>query len=275
MAVQDNKPQIQSVLNRLAALPANILTKFAVTDGSNNTTYPLLEELLAASISWVEDQAATAFNSSAFYNTDNFELYDGNTTNQIVVRKRPVLSVQALQVVTPILGFTRVYTPQEIKTYVKQGVLKVFTYKLAVEQALLQTLDYQAWGNLFPPLPQAVQLAYTYGYPLFDPARAANPTGPATSFDGGLTWVAGDQREPEMMNWLANLQQAAICDCCAAFLGECAGLARGVIQSVSFDGYSRSLAGNPFAQELQALVQRRDMLMGRRKRQFYMATLGV
>lgn len=270
MAVQDNKPQLQSVLNRLAALPPAILAKFTPDNGN---TYPLLSELLGQSVAWVEDIAATSFNSTAFYSTSNFELYDGNTTNQIVVRKRPVLSVQALQVVTPILGFTRVYTPEEIKTYAKQGVLKVFTYKLAIEQALLQTIDYQAWGNLFPPLPQAVQLAYTYGYPLFDPALNTGQGG--TSFDGGITWLLGDQREPEMMNWLANLQQAAICDCCAAFLAEAAGLGRGIVQSVSFDGYSRGLAGAPFASEIQALVERRDMLLNRRRRPFYMATLGV
>lgn len=270
MAVQDNKPQLTSVLNRLQGLPPNVLARFQAADAS----YPLLEELLAASISWVEDEATTAFNSTAFYNLDNFELYDGNTTNQIVIRKRPVLSIQALQVVTPILGFTRVYTPQEIKTYVKQGVVKVFTYKLAVEQALLQTIDYQAWGNLFPPLPQAVQVAYTYGYPLFDPDQFG--VGDAgTSFDGGITWVAGDQREPEMVNWLKNLQQAAICDACAAFLGEAAGLGRGLVASVGFDGYSRSLSNAPFASEAQALSDRRDLLLKRRKRLFHMATLGV
>lgn len=273
MAAQDNKPQLQSVLNRLASLPSDILAKYTPDGGA---TYPAISEMLAQAISWVEDEAATAFNSNGFYNTSNFELYDGNTTNQIVIRKRPVLSVQALQVVTPILGYTRVYTPQEIKTYAKQGVLKVFTYKLAVEQALLQTIDYQAWGNLFPPLPQAVQLAYTYGYPLYDPSSTnVTPNGPATSFDAGMTWVAGDQREPEMMNWLANLQEAAILQTKAAFLAECAGLGRGIVQSVSFDGYSRGLAGQPFASEIQWALQRRDELMGRRKRQFYMATLGV
>jgi len=269
MAVQDNRPQVQSVLNRMAALPSTILSRFT----SDGTTYPVITEILAQAVAWVEDQAATAFNSNAFYNTSNFELYDGNTTNQIIVRKRPVLSIQALQVVTPILGYTRVYTPQEIKNYVKEGALKVFTYKLAVEQALMQTIDYQAWGNLFPPLPQAVQLAYTYGYPLYDPT-AGGGVG-ATSFDGGITWVPGDQREPEMMNWLTNLQEAATCQACAAFLAEAAGLGRGMVQSVSFDGYSRGLAQAPFASEIQYFVQRRDELLARRKRQFYMATLGV
>ena len=73
--------------------------------------------------------------------------------------------MQNLEVVTPILGYIRVYTPEEIKDYQKQGAIKVFTYKLAVEQALMQSVDFQAWGSLFPPLPQAVQLAYTWGYP--------------------------------------------------------------------------------------------------------------
>jgi hypothetical protein len=274
MAIEDNRPQITEVLGRLAALPPSLLERFAQVTGGN-TSYPLLEDLLAKSISWVEDEATTAFNSTAFYNNERLELYDGNTTNQIVVRNRPVLSVQKLQVVTPILGYTRVYTEEEIKDYVKQGIVKVFTYKLAVEQALLQTIDYQAWGSLFPPLPQAVQIAYTYGYPLYDPASTAvSPHGPATSFDGGITWEVGDQREPKLNNWLANLKEAAVCNACAQFLGQAAGLARGVVSSVSFDGYARGFSGNPFQAEVEALLARRDELMQRRKRRFAMATIG-
>lgn len=306
MSVQDNRPQLQSVLNALSALPASILAPFAGEGG----TYPLLQEKLDQAIAWVEDQATTAFNGTWLpYNGVDaqlgindpeqgatgpvntyatlkdgtkvgLELADGNTTNQVLTRKKPVTDVAMLQVTTPILGYTRVYTAAEIKSYVRQGVLKVFTYKLAVEQALLQTIDYQAWGNLFPPLPQAVQIAYCYGFPVIDLESSANDTvtgepinGMATSLDGGHEWFAGDQRDPELSNWLTNLQEAAICQCCAQFLSQSAGLSRGLVGSVSFDGYSRSLAQSPFQGEIQAFTARRDELMGRRKRRFTMSTI--
>ncbi|MGH3261173.1 MAG: hypothetical protein ACRDNS_04170 [Trebonia sp.] len=305
MAVQDNRPQLSSVLNALASLPASILAPFAQGD-----TYPLLQERLDQAIAWVEDQAASAFNGTwlpyngvdaqlGINNPDQgatgpvntyatlrdgtkvgLELADGNTTNQVLTRKRPVIDVAMLQVTTPILGYTRVYTSAEIKSYVRQGVLKVFTYKLAVEQALLQTIDYQAWGNLFPPLPQAVQIAYCYGFPTYDPESDANDAitglpidGTATSLDGGHSWFAGDQRDPELNNWLTNLREAAVCQACALFLSQSAGLSRGMVGSVSFDGYSRSVAQSPFQTEIQAFTQRRDELMGRRKRAFTMSTI--
>jgi hypothetical protein len=319
MAVQDNRPQIDQVLRRLAALPASLLTPFAVVQG-DVTTYPTIEEMLDDSISWIEDQATTSFNcrylpvtqegvalnpapqgtqgegqeilergfklppGQGFFEGEEvgYEAHDGNTTNQITTRKRPICHIAALQVVTPILGYTRVYTAEEIKNYVKEGVVKVWTYKLAVEQALLQTIDYQAWGSLFPPLPQAVQIAYAYGYPLFDPECTvlkgpkgeALAEGPATSYDGGRTWHAGDIRDPEQLNWLRNLQQAVVCNAAAEFLGQCAGLGRGFVTSVSFDGYSRGMASNPFQSEIEALLGRRDELMGRRKRRFVMGTIG-
>lgn len=306
MSVQDNRPQLQSVLNALASLPASLLAPFAGEGG----TYPLLQEKLDQAIAWIEDQASTAFNGTWLpYNGVDaqlgindpeqgatgpvntyatlkdgtkvgLELADGNTTNQVLTRKRPVTDVAMLQVTTPILGYTRVYTAAEIKNYVRQGVLKVFTYKLAVEQALLQTIDYQAWGNLFPPLPQAVQIAYCYGFPVIDLESTANDAvtgdpinGMATSLDGGHEWFAGDQRDPELSNWLTNLQEAAICQCCAQFLSQSAGLSRGLVGSVSFDGYSRSLAQSPFQGEIQAFTARRDELMGRRKRRFTMSTI--
>ena len=156
-------------------------------------------------------------------------------------------------------------------------MVKVWTYKLAVEQALLQTIDYQAWGSLFPPLPQAVQIAYAYGYPLFDPEHefgGAVGAAEGTSYDGGRTWHQGDIRDPEQMNWLRNLQQAAICNAAAEFLGQAAGLGRGVVTSVSFDGYSRGFAGSPFASEIESLMSRRDELLGKRKRRFLMGTIG-
>lgn len=319
MAVIDNRPQISQVLQRLAGLPAALLTPYEVREGQV-TTYPILEEQLDDSISWVEDQATTAFNcrylpvlqegvaleplpkgeqgegkeiaergftlpnGESFQEGEEvgYEVFDGNTTNQVVLRKRPALHVAQVQVVTPILGYTRVYTPEEIKLYVKEGILKIWTYKLAVEQALLQTIDYQAWGSLFPPLPQAVQVAYCYGFPLFDPEceklknAEGKPlsTGPGTSFDGGRTWKVGDRRDPELSNWLRNLQEAAVCNAAAQFLAQSVGLARGVVSSVGFDGYSRGFAGAPFQQEIERLLARRDELMERRKRRYVMGTIG-
>lgn len=319
MAVIDNRPQISQVLGRMAALPAAILSRFEVRQGTV-TVYPLLEELLEDSIAWVEDQATTSFNCRYLPVTQEgvaleplpegeqgegkeilergftlpagqgfedgeevgYEVFDGNTTNQVVLRKRPIAHIAQIQVVTPILGYTRVYTPEEIKNYVKEGVVKIWTYKLAVEQALLQTVDYQAWGSLFAPLPQSVQVAYAYGYPLYDPEceKLQNvlgqplPAGPGTSYDGGRTWKVGDRRDPEQSNWLKNLQQAAVCNAAAEFLGQAAGLARGFVSSVSFDGYSRGFAGNPFQTEIESLLARRDELMSRRKRRFAMATIG-
>lgn len=268
MAVQDNRPQLSWLTDHLASVPAAVMAPYLA---EGNT---LLQRLLDASIAWVEDLAATSFNPQ-IYTIAKPDRYDGNTTNQIVLRKRPILSIQQLQVVTPILGYTRVYTPEEIKSYAKQGVLKVFTYKLAVEQALLQTVDYQAWGSLFPPLPQAVELAYTYGYPQFDPdSTAVTPNGPATSFDGGITWEPGDQRDPELNNWLSNLQQAAVCDAAASFLAQVARGSTGFVTSVSFDGYSRSLNTEAFGAQVTSLIKRRDELMRRRRRQFYMSTVG-
>lgn len=313
MAVQDNRPQINQVLQRIAALPSALLTPFQQVEG-DIITYPLIEELLDQSIAWVEDKATTSFNcrylpvtaegvrqkpgeggtileagfllgkGEGFTEGEEvgFEVFDGNTTNQVTTRKRPLLYVAGVQVVTPILGYTRVYTREEIKAYVKEGILKIWTYKLAVEQALLQTVDYQAWGNLFPPLPQAVQVAYAYGFPLFDPECTklkgalgeTLPTAAGTSYDGGRTWKVGDRRDPELVNWLKNLQEAAVVNAAAMFLGQAATLSRGVVSSVSFDGYSRGFAGNPFQFEIERLEARRDELMERRKRRFVMATIG-
>ena len=72
------------------------------------------------------DAAATSFDPAT-----TIERRDGNATNEITLFKRPALECIGLTVETPILGYTRVYTPEEIKTYVKQGIIKVFTYKLA------------------------------------------------------------------------------------------------------------------------------------------------
>lgn len=248
----DNRPSLRDVRYQLYGTP-NLA---AVPDA-------VLQRLLDASIAWVEDVCTTSFNGRA---AD--ELYDGNTTNALTVRKRPVTSVQTVETQTPILGFTRVYTPDEIKLYVKQGFLKIFTYKLAVEQAMLNTLDYQAWGTIFPPLPQNVHVRYTYGYPQYDPDTNQ------TTFDGGTTYVAGDKRDPELVNWLINLQQAAVCDAAGSFLAQTAGLGVGVVTGVSFDGYSRQNNPGAYGTQVTALITKRDELLARRRRQFVMATIG-
>ena len=247
MAYIDNRPDVARLKRTLtgANLPA---------------ADTVLQELLDASIAWVEDVCTTRFNGLAID-----ELYDGNSTNAITIRKRPVTSVQTQ---TPILGYRRVYTPDEIKLYVKQGFLKIFTYKLAAEQAMLNTLDYQAWGTIFPPLPQNVHVRYTYGYPQYD--AGANQT----TFDGGVTSLPGDLRDEELKNWLTSLQQAVVCDAAACYLAQTAGLTVGVVTGVSFDGYSRQNNPGAYGPQVTALITRRDELLKRRRRQFMMATIG-
>lgn len=310
MAVINNEPTVQQVLNRIASLPASLLAPYEQGAGS----YPLLEELLARSIAWVEDEATTAFNCrflpiepegisvqtegggdvviegeeelEGFFTLEDgtqvgYETHDGNTTNQLVLHKRPVLHVAQFQLVTPILGYVRVYKQNELKVYMREGVVKIWTYKLATEQALMQTIDYQAWGSLLPPLPQAAQVAYCYGFALYDPecTKVTGPKkepladGPATSLDGGHTWRPGDRRDPTLSTWLSELQEAAICNTALMFLSQAVGLARGLASSVSFDGYSRGLAQTPFAAEAAALQARRDELLNRRRRRFSMATI--
>ena len=89
-----------------------------------------------------------------------------------------------------------------------------------------------------------------------------------------LTSEAGDTRDPNSNNWLINLQQAAVCDAAACFLAQSAGLGVGLVTSVSFDGYSRGLNPNAFSEQVKALIARRDELLKRRKRAFYMSSVG-
>lgn len=258
MPALDNRPPLGLLLDKLAGVPKTVMTAY------EPPFYPLLQQLLDASIAWVETEATVRFNPVRL--TD--EPYDGNGTNKLTLRKRPILSVQGVRVETPILGYNRVYTPAEIQVYPKQGQIMVFTYKLAVEQALIQTIDTQAWASLFPPLPNAVKVSYTYGFPQYDPQTDQ------TSVDGGVTWTPSDTRDPELVNWMTALQQAALCDAAASFLAQSAGLAVGLLTSVSFDGYSRSSNPAAFGAQVQALVDQRDKLMARRKRQFYMSVGG-
>lgn len=251
MAVPTNRPSIDRLKRQLTGLPK--------LDSYSDL---FLQELLSASIAWVEEEATTSFDPVVI-----IEKRDGNATNQMTLFKRPVLDLMSLSVQTPILGYTRVYTAEEIKNYVKQGIVKVFTYKLAVEQALLRTVDYMAWGTLFPPLPQSVVIEYSYGYPVYD--EDLNQT----TFDG-VTWDAGDLRDLQLVRNLAQLQQAAVIDAAASLLGQVGGLSVGTLASVSFDGYSRGLNPQAYGSQVQALIAKRDELMARRKRLFHMATIG-
>lgn len=272
MTYIDNRPPLGKLLDRLSSVPAAVMAHFDPPD------YVPLQDLLDDAIADVQDLCATSFNARMVV-----ERYDGNTTNQILTRKRPACQVFQLKVETPILGYTRVYNADEIKLYRKQGAVKVFTYKLAVEQALLQTVDYQAWGSLFPPLPQAVVLTYAYGYPQYDPDADLTTTngGTAVTIEGpdhlpaSLPSIsAGDTRDPQEQDWLRQLQNAAVLIAGANFLQQAAGLAVGLAQSVSFDGYSRSLNPAAFVTQGQAMQAQADKILGRRRRGFQMATLG-
>lgn len=258
MTVIDNRPPLADLLDRLSGVPASVMEQFGPP------AYGPLQQMLDRAIADVEDQAGTFFNA-----TSVFEERDGNGTNRMVLRKRPAISVQRIAVETPILGYTRVYEPDEIKLYAREGVVMVFTYKLAVEQALISHVDYQAWGSLFPPLPRAVKITYVAGYPAYDPELDQ------TSLDAGATWVAGDQRDPTLKDTLATLRDAAVSKAGAAFLGKAAPLAVGLTQSVSFDGYSRSFNPAAFSAQAQAWSEHADSLMKRRKRMIMSSTLGA
>lgn len=220
----------------------------------------LLDELLQASIAWIEDECSTCFDGRAIT-----ELYDGNGTNGLALRLKPITSVSLVEVDLPVLGLHRVYTQDEIKVYELQGRISIFTYKLQAEQAHL-FLDAQVYGNIFPTLPQCVRVSYTYGFPLYD--ADANKT----SVDGGTTWVDGDTRDPRLVNRMRQLQQAAICDAAASFLAQTARQAAGVVASVSFDGFSKSMNPQAYGPVVEDLVQKRDALMERNKRRMILTS---
>lgn len=228
-----------------------------------------LQELLEASIAWVEDICTTSFDPTVVdpeSDPAGDSLYDGNGTAHLTLRKRPILKVNTVMVTLPVLALTRVYTPEEIKVYAKQGQIRVFTYKLMVEYAMLR-LDDQIYGNVFPALPQCVHVGYVYGFPLYDPDQEK------TSLDG-VTWTAGDTRDRELVNWCKNLQQAALCDAAASYLAQVAALGQGLITSVSFDGFTQSMNPTAYGAQVTALVERRDALLKRRRRAFHLTTIG-
>lgn len=256
MAFDDNRPTVARLKTLLKNAP-----------GLADFTDPELKDLLDDAIAYVEDELDTSFNGVA-----RDDRFDGNTTNAMLMRVRPITSVTLLEVETPILGYIRTYTPDEVKQYRRQGFLKVFTWKLAVEQVLFNTLDYQAWGTIFPPLPQAVHIVYTYGYPQYD--AAANKTLLGTRLDASTVVVDGDHRDERELKWLRTMQRAALLTAGANFVGQQAGLGAGYIQSVSFDGFSQSTSPNGMIAIAQAWSEEAGKLLGKRKRPFAMATIG-
>lgn len=251
MAFEDNRPKVDRLQLKLKGWPD--LASWSSTD---------LQEELDDAISWIEDLCTTSFNGLELE-----ERYDGNTTNALLMRVRPITSVVLLQVETPILGYIRTYTPEEVKTYRRQGFLKVFTYKLAVEQVIFNTLDYQAWGTIFPPLPQAVRTIVTYGYPQYDEDQVKTRLAPNVVVDG-------DVRDKREQNHVRQLRKAAVCHAAASILGEQAGLPAGYVQSVSFDGYSRSQNAAGLEAQVNRLMAERDEILKRRRRRFAIATIG-
>jgi hypothetical protein len=223
----------------------------------------LLDDMLAASIFWAEDQARTRFNGREIV-----ELYDGNGTTGLGLRRWPIGRVREVRVSLPVLALDRAYTGEEIKTYRFQGRLTIFTYKLAAEHASLH-LDRHVYGNILPPIPQCVKVTYTYGFPQYDPDQLR------TTFDGGATFEVGDTRDPLDERHVNQLQQAVICDAAASFLGQAAALGVGLVQSVSFDGFSETMNAQAYGPVVEALITRRDALIARRKRRMSLVTTGA
>ena len=238
-----------------------LLRSLKGTDSLADADPALLDELLDASIAWVEDKASTTLDPEKVT-----ELRDGNGSNQITVFRWPLTSVQKVEVKLPVLALNRVYLPDEIKVYREQSIVQVFTYKLAAEHVSLH-LDQQVYGNLFPSLPQCVTIEYTSGFPLYD------KTSNQGSLDG-QTWVPGNPQTSREKIWLTQLQQAAVCDAAASYLAQTARLHAGVIASVSFDGYSQSTDTQAYGAAVTSLIERRDELIAGRKRRFMLATGG-
>lgn len=251
MALKDNRPDVARLRRQLTSTP-----------GLADVSDEVLQEQLDASIAYVEDVVGGPFNGR-----QKTEVRDGNGTSELSLFHRPVTSVSLVEVSLPVLALTRTYTADEVKVYGLQGRIRIFTYKLAVEQATLY-LDQQVNGNIFPMLPQCATITYTYGFPQHD--DVAN----VTSLDGGVTTTPGDTRDPMMVNRLAQVQQAAVADAAASYLAQTAALGVGVVTSVSFDGFSKGLNPQAYGPQVEALVQRRDLLLERNKRRFILSSTG-
>lgn len=251
MAFKDNRPDVARLRRQLTGTPG-------LVDVSDQG----LQELLDASIAYVEDMVGGGFNGAA-----TTELRDGNGTSSMTLMHRPATSVSLIEVDLPVLGLRRTYTAAEVKLYPLPGRVEIFTFKLAAEQATLY-LDQQVNGNIFPTLPQCVRIVYTYGFPQYDPVAAA------TSFDGGATSQPGNLIDPTLTRRLTQVQQAAVCDAAASYLAQVAALGVGTVTSVSFDGFSQALNPQAYGPQVQALVERRDALLERNKRKFILSSTG-
>jgi hypothetical protein len=254
-----NKPSLDRLIRRLqvaaqAADVAGLGIDLSAVDPD------VLVEMLEASTFYVEDQANTLFDGRQFV-----EKYDGNGTNGLALRRWPIGQVREVKVELPVLALSRVYTASEVKTYRFQGRITIFTYKLAAEQASLH-LDQQLYGNIFPTLPQCVTVTYTAGFPRYD------VDADLTTWDNGVTSEPGDTRDPLDERHVRLLAEAATCDATASFLAQASRLGIGTVQSVSFDGYSRSMNPQAHGPTIEALVNRRDELLGRRRRGFILSS---
>ena len=247
----DNRPQLDRLRRQLTG-----------AEGIDDVDDEVLDELLDASIAWVEDVVGGGFNGRQIT-----EVRDGNGTAELSLFHRPITSVSLVRVSLPVLALDRTYTASEVKVYALQGRIRIFTFKLAAEQATLY-LDQQVNGNIFPTLPQCVTVTYTAGFPQYDPALDQ------TSLDGGVTWTPGDTRDPQLVMRLRQVQQAAVCDAAASYLAQLGALGVGTVTSVSFDGFSKALNPQAYGPQVEALVQRRDMLLERTKRKFILSSTG-
>lgn len=265
MALPSNRPPVERLERRLAGLPDSQL---AAVDPVT------LAEMLDVCIGEIEEKTNTLFDGIAWT-----ELYDGNGQNALMLRRQPVTSVQLVQVSLPVLALNRTYQPDEIKLYRDEGYLSIFTYKLQAEQASLH-LDQQINGNIFPSLPQCVTITHTWGFARYDPDLDI------TSYDGGTvvngtpdqkgaTVLAGDQRTPAEKRWLQRLQEAATLDAAASYLAQVAAQGGGLFTAVSFDGFSQSLSGNPYATAIENMITRRDELLNYRRRGYWTSTAGA
>jgi hypothetical protein len=250
MALLDNRPNVARLRRQLTGADLT-----GVSD-------EVLQELLDASIAYVEDVVGGPFNGR-----QATEVRDGNGTSELSLFHRPITSVSLVRVSLPVLALDRTYTADEVKVYALQGRIRIFTFKLAAEQATLY-LDQQVNGNIFPTLPKCVTVTYTYGFPQYDPD--ANQT----SLDGGATLTPGDTRDPMLVNRLTQVQQAAVADAAASYLAQLGALSVGTVQSVSFDGFSKSLNPQAYGPQVEALIQRRDALLERNKRKFILSSTG-
>lgn len=222
----------------------------------------LLEDYLDTAIAFVEGEAHTSFDGRQIV-----EVRDGNGTQQMGLFRWPIGRVRDVTVKLPVLALTRTYTPDEIKVYRFQGRISIFTFKLAAQNASLH-LDQQIYGNIFPTLPQCVFVTYTYGFPQYDAAAQV------TTFDGGATTEPGDTRDQLDLRHLKKLHSATVYDAAAGYLAHCGGLQVGVLQSVSFDGFSKTLNPQAYATQAQALQARRDELLTKSKRGMLLTAVG-